>query len=99
MTDKIRGAFEVQYSTGDEFSDSISLARNGNGAYEQSLARVCYKWFTRGYQARAKHDRERLLEAVALLMDALIQETAKSNDALVEQAIEILNQTINNKGE
>jgi hypothetical protein len=51
MTDKCKEEFEKAYSTGDALSDSISLAVRDDGEYEQSLARLCFKWFSTGQQA------------------------------------------------
>lgn len=44
----IRQEFEAKYSSGDVISDAMSLARRDDGEYEQSLARLCFKWFCRG---------------------------------------------------
>lgn len=51
MTNDLREKFEKEYQTGDFISDAISLARRTDGEYEQSLARLCWKWFQKGNAA------------------------------------------------
>lgn len=53
MDDKIREAFEREYSMGDVMGDAISMARREDGEYEQALARLCFKWFCKGQAALA----------------------------------------------
>lgn len=64
-----REAFEATYSSGDVISDAMSLARRGDGEYEQSLARLCFKWFCRGRACSASDltmlDSSEMVERVA----------------------------------
>lgn len=43
-----RERFEREYGCGDPISDAMSLARREDGEYEQSLARLCFRWFCKG---------------------------------------------------
>lgn len=48
---RLRQAFESEYSSGDTICDAMSMARRDDGEYEQSLARLCWKWFQKGNAA------------------------------------------------
>ena len=43
-----REAFEMEYKTGEPLIDIESLARRQDGEYETALARLCFKWFSKG---------------------------------------------------
>ena len=49
--DELRKDFEAAYSSGDAICDAMSMARREDGEYEQSLARLCWKWFQEGNAA------------------------------------------------
>ena len=63
MTD-IRKDFEAVYSTGESIIDAHSLAMRDDGEYEQALARLCFKYFSKGYQAGRAHGVDGLISKI-----------------------------------
>lgn len=66
--EQLRKEFESMYSVGDRIVDSHSLAMREDGEYEQALARMCFKWFSRGYQVAAR-ERDELIGKLLIAMD------------------------------
>jgi len=86
-----REKFEKEYASGDAVSDAISLARREDGEYEQALARMCFKWFRKGHEAKPYDFVSALKEAKAIvaaypLHRKFIDGTPLQNDIAVMMA-------------
>lgn len=87
----MREAFEAAYSSGDCLSDAISLAYREDGEYEQSLARLCFKWFCKGYEANRAH-------AIAILESDMLRWKAElTRSEFMNQNAEVIPDSVERK--